>query len=432
MPHPTFADLADRTVGIWGYGMEGRAAARRLRADGGDPVLVDDRPPSDAPDVLATDDGGLDALLACEVVLKSPGISRYDDRVAALVDGGVLVTGALSVWFESVDPPSVIAVTGTKGKSTTSTLITHLARGLGIDAVLAGNVGVTPYDPEQSIDGDLWVVEVSSYQATDFASSPPVVVVTSLGPDHLPWHRGEVETYYRDKLSLCSRPGARVTVANGSNDGLRSRAHLLGPEVDWCEEPAGDWASGLGLVGRHNLLNAELGRRALVAAGVDGADDPSRLAQAAQGFADLASRLEVVEVVDGVTVVDDGLSTNVLSTLAAVDAFSTGRLAVIVGGADRGLDYTDLATGLAARNEPTLVLTAYETGPRIHRAIEDARPHGLELRACTDLEDAVAQGLAWARPDGVLLHSPAASSFDAFVDYRDRARALRDAVARSS
>jgi UDP-N-acetylmuramoylalanine-D-glutamate ligase len=127
--------------------------------------------------------------------------------------------------------------------------------------------------------------------------------------------------------------------------------------------------------------------------------------------------------------VNDSLSTNVLPTLAALDAFPGRRVALIAGGQDRGIDYQPLAAGLAGRDAPTLVLTVPDSGPRIQTAIE-AEPAGkVEVSSCPDLGTAVQQGFSWARPDGVVLLSPAAPSFGQFRDYRDRgdafARAMR-------
>ena len=131
----------------------------------------------------------------------------------------------------------------------------------------------------------------------------------------------------------------------------------------------------------------------------------------------------------GVTFVDDSLSTNVLPTLAALDAFPGRRVALIAGGQDRGIDYAPLAAGLADRPAPTLVLTVPDSGPRIASAIEAAHPGKAEVVSCPDLDAAVQRGFAWARPDGVVLLSPAAPSFGQFRDYRDRgdafARAMR-------
>ncbi|HLH47125.1 MAG TPA: Mur ligase family protein, partial [Acidimicrobiales bacterium] len=214
-PRLSWPDLRDRPVGVWGARVEGRASIRKLRSLGAEPrVLVDDglAGPVEGLDVLRSDAGGLDALAGCDVVVKSPGISRYDPAVARLEEAGVAVAGGLGLWLEEVDRSRVICVTGTKGKSTTAAVADHLAAGLGRRCFLGGNIGRPPWDPEATGDYDLWVVEASSYQAADVASSPPVVAVTSLHPDHLDWH-GDAERYYSDKLSLCSQPGADLTVA---------------------------------------------------------------------------------------------------------------------------------------------------------------------------------------------------------------------------
>jgi UDP-N-acetylmuramoylalanine--D-glutamate ligase len=256
-----------------------------------------------------------------------------------------------------------------------------------------------------------------------------VVAVTSLHPDHLDWHGG-VEQYYRDKLSACSQPGAELTVANGDSDLLRERAALLGPRVEWVrehDEPGADWMEPLGLPGRHNRRNALVARRCLVALGVPGAGDDARLRSAAEGYRPLPSRLTPVGTVGGVTFVDDSLSTNVLPTLAALDAFPGRRIALIVGGQDRGIDYAPLATGVLARQQaPTCVLTLPDSGPRIRAQLEVA---GLaDVADAPDLEAAVKTGFRWAQPDGVVLLSPAAPSFGHFRDYRDRAEAFARAV----
>jgi UDP-N-acetylmuramoylalanine--D-glutamate ligase len=241
-----------------------------------------------------------------------------------------------------------------------------------------------------------------------------------------------VDAYYRDKLSACSQPGADLTIANGDSDLLRERAALLGPRVQWVQagdDPGADWMQPLGLLGAHSRRNALIARAALRAMGVPQAGDDAALRAAAAGFEPLRSRLQVIGAVGGVTFVDDSLSTNVLPTLAALDAFAGRRVALIAGGQDRGIDYGPLAAGLARREAPTLVLTVPDSGPRIQSAIE-AEPTGkVEVSSCPDLAAATAQGYSWARPDGVVLLSPAAPSFGQFRDYRDRgdafARAMR-------
>jgi UDP-N-acetylmuramoylalanine--D-glutamate ligase len=436
-PKLSWSDLAGARVGVWGLGRDGQASLRKLRELGVEPVLVDDQPPpaaggvpADRP-VLATADGGLDALERCDVVVKTPGISRYRPEVARLSGLGIAVVGGLGLWLAEADLRRVLCVTGTKGKSTTSSVTGHLLAGLGYRCMVGGNIGTAPYDPAEAGDFDYWVIEVSSYQATDLPCSPPVVAVTSLHPDHLDWHGG-VEQYYRDKLSVCSQPGAELTVANGDSDLLRERAALLGPRVEWVSErddPDAAWMEPLGLPGRHNRRNALIARRGLVALGVPGAGDDATLRTAAAGYQPLPSRLTPAGTVGGVTFVDDSLSTNVLPTLVALDSFPGRRIALIVGGHDRGIDYAPLAAGVVARPAATHVLTLPDSGPRIRADLEatGAAPRAAGFAGvtdCLDLAAAVAAGFRWAKPDGIVLLSPAAPSFGRFKDYRDRGEAF--------
>ncbi len=439
-PLISWSDLRGSRAGIWGLGVEGLANLRKLTALGVDPVLVDDRPAAAGPDgrpVLATAVGGLAALAACDVVVKTPGISRYRPEVAELTSRGVPVTGGLGLWLAEADRSRVVCVTGTKGKSSTTAIAGHLLQRWGYRCLVGGNIGQPPWDPAQPGPNgcDYWVIEVSSYQATDLPCSPPVVAVTSLHPDHLDWHGGE-DAYYRDKLSACSQPGADLTVANGDSDLLRERAGLLGPRVEWVRaagDPGADWMTPLGLLGEHNRRHALIARACLRALGVPQASDDGALRAAAAGFTKLASRLQAIGEVNGVTFVDDSLSTNVLPTLAALAAFPGRRVALIAGGHDRGIDYRPLAAGLAAREAPTLVLTVPDSGPRIQAAIEAGRPGKVELAACDDVPAAAVRGFGWAQPDGVVLLSPAAPSFGRYRDYRDRgdafARAMQDCAA---
>jgi UDP-N-acetylmuramoylalanine--D-glutamate ligase len=395
---------------------------------GSDPaVVVDDREVEggDVP-VIQFDHGGMEALAGCDVVIKTPGISRYSARYRALKEMGIAVVGGLALWLAGRDLSMVICVTGTKGKSTTTAMIGHLLRGLGRSPFVGGNLGTPPWHPQNDLEGhDCWIIETSSYQASDVTVSPPIVAVTSLGQDHLDWHGGSPENYYRDKLSLCHQMGADLTVANGDEELIRARQELLGPRVQWVsstDEP-GQW---IHLPGSHNRRNALIAAACVRAMGVSGADDSLRLQDSLRGFEGLESRLEIIGEIRGVTFVDDGLSTNVLPTVAALDSFPGRRIALIVGGHDRQIDYAPLAVALRERADPTTVCTVPDNGPRIRAAMEMAD----ESPPVTDYEDlrsAVHAAFTWAAPDGVVLLSPAAPSFGRFANYRERSAAFRRA-----
>jgi UDP-N-acetylmuramoylalanine--D-glutamate ligase len=434
-PTLSWTDLVGRKVGIFGLGREGEASLRACLVRGIDPVVVDDRPGparQDGREVLATAEGGLDALSVCDVVIKTPGISRYGRSIAVLEAAAIPVVGGLGLWLADVDRRRVVCITGTKGKSTTTAIAGHLLRGLGRRVLVGGNIGVPPFDPEIGQDYDTWVIEVSSYQATDITVAPPVVGVTSLNADHLPWHRDDPETYYRDKLSLCTRPGAELVVANGDSALVREHRELLGPRVEWVgadDEAGADWMEPLNLLGRHNRRNALIARSLIRALGVDGAADDAALHAAAEGFTGLDSRLQVIGDVGGVTFVDDNLSTNVLPALAAVEAFPDRRVVLIVGGQDRGIDYRPLAEGLRTRETEVLLLTVPDNGPHIRAVVEETGPGpAVTVRDMPDLTRAVLQGYTWARPDGVVLLSPAAASFGVFRDYRHRGEVFARAM----
>lgn len=415
------------TVGIYGLGREGQANLQAALARGLDPVLVDDKPgwpDIDGRPILTTIPDGLNALLRCDVVVKAPGISRYGETVKLLLRAGVNVVGGVGLWLQEADRSKVLCITGTKGKSTTAAIAGHLLTRFGYQCLLGGNIGLPPHGLDAAGVYDYWVIEVSSYQATDLACSPPVVAVTSLHPDHLPWHGDILENYFRDKLSAASQPGAEFTVVNGDSDLLRSRAHLLGPHIRWVQDADAsdvDWIGLLRLHGAHNRRNALIARASLMAMGVEEACDEEQMKMAAEGFKALPSRLSLIGTVDGVAFIDDNLSTNVLSTVAAVQAFPDRRVALIVGGQSRGINYWPLGIALRSRVTGLLLVTVPDNGPDIRHQVDAADPGNyVKTLNARDLMEAVRYGYQWARPDGIVLLSPAAPSFGQFRDYHER------------
>lgn len=423
MFRPTgFADLAGRRVGVFGYGVEGHATARRLDGLAQSVVLVDDAPGVD-PSVLESSRGGLDALLTCDVVVKSPGIPRRRADVLNLERHGVAVTSALNLWLHDIDRTRVVAITGTKGKSTTTALVSFFLESIGEAALRLGNIGQPPYDPAIDTSRGWLVLEVSSFQCVDVDVAPGLVVVTSLGADHLDWH-GSLEAYHDDKLSLTRARGEHVTLVPDSPT-FRSIRGQLGGDVGFVAPDQSHVAAALGLLGAHSDSNVALALHGVATmTGRSLAEVRQRVVERASTFEPLRGRLTLAasETHDTVRVdyVDDGLATSVLPALAALEVFADRPVALIAGGFDRGVDYRPLAVALADRSMPTTVLTMGDAGSRISEALRQWGPEVAQARV-DSMRDAVESARrALGDEGGVVLLSPGAPSFDRYRDWEQR------------
>lgn len=422
MFRPTgFADLAGKRVGIFGYGVEGRATRRRLEGVTDDIVLVDDAPGVD-PDVLDSHAGGLHALAECDVVLKSPGIPRRRADVLDLEGRGVTITSSLNLWLHDIDRSRVVAITGTKGKSTTTALTTFFLQCLGEPAMRLGNFGQPPYDPILDVSRGWLVLEVSSFQCVDIDVAPGLVIVTSLGEDHLDWH-GSLEEYRRDKLSLTRASGEHRTLVAESAT-LRDAAHEIGGAVSFIDPDDTNLAASLGLLGAHSKSNVALalhGAAIITERNVD--DLRSRVLTSASAFEPLRGRLTLVasEYRDGVTrrYVDDGLATSALPAVAALEVFAAEPVALIAGGFDRGVDYAPLAEAIATRPSPTVLITMGAAGRRISEAVTRRSPDVAQI-AVLSMHDAVIEARGALRNGGVILLSPGAPSFGQYMNWEER------------
>jgi len=448
---PDIASLAGQRVALWGWGREGRAAYVALRAardalpDAGDGrfprALALFCTPQEAEQARALGDPGLaveteataERLSAFDVVVKSPGISPCRPEALAAVEHGTRFIGGSTLWFAARPDAVTLCVTGTKGKSTTTALLAHLLRAGGHRTALAGNIGLPLLELLHG-DAEYWAIELSSYQTRDVAASgvrPHLAIVTNVFPEHLDWHGGE-ERYVADKLSLLTAARPRIAVLNAADPRLAalhlpdSEVRWFGREDGWHLRDDGLWrggervldTSGLPLPGRHNRGNLCAVLAAIEALGLDAA----ALAPHAATFVPLPHRLQPLGERGGILYVNDSISTTPHATLAALDVYRGRRVAVLVGGHDRGLDWHGFAEAVRAR-PPLAVVTMGQNGPRIHALLEGvAGEAGFVLRQATGLDDAVAQAEALLAGDGVLLLSPGAPSFGPYRDYTARGR----------
>ena len=444
-------DLRGRSVAVWGTGREGRAAVTAIAPHGPSRLLaVDDSAnflsvpwegelASLAP--LAGGDHAFGALVAAEVVVRSPGVPQTHPWMAELRSRGVTITGGSALWMAE-HAGRTVGVTGSKGKSTTSSLISRLLAAAGRPNIFGGNIGVPLLDLPPA---ELYVLELSSYQCSDLADSPRVAVVTSLFPEHLDAHGGERE-YYRDKLNILAH-GPELIVVNGADERLvgelgswtdasgfapvsagadDSRFRVGADGQVWCSDDALFPRTDLRLRGVHNGRNLCVALAVLDGMGVDVRGPEIRAA--VQSFEGLPHRLAEIEDPSGLTFVDDTLSTSPYSAMHAIDAYLGRPLTVLVGGTDRGLDYGVLRDHL--RDKELTVIGIPDSGPRIVAAL--AGLDAVRTEEAEDLPAAVRLARKLTPEGGVVLLSPAAPSYGRYRNFEHRSEAFAQAIADSA
>jgi UDP-N-acetylmuramoylalanine--D-glutamate ligase len=423
MFRPTgFADLAQKRVGIYGYGQEGRAT-EQLLSGSCELVIVDDDPKAG---VLVTSNGGLEELMKCDVVLKSPGVPRRSESVLQLEKNNVYVTSSLNLWLQQAERSRVIGVTGTKGKSTTTSLIAFFLECLGEKAQRLGNIGVPPYDTSVDTSSGWLVVEISSFQATDIDVAPKTVVLTSLGSDHIDWH-GSLEQYRSDKLQLTRAAGEHTTFA-ANNEVIRSESSQIGGTVVLVDSDNSPLTEELHLLGEHSHGNVALALEVVSnVTNTPRSEVHAAVSRNAISFVPLSGRLTLVAEKNGIKFVDDGLATSVLPAVAALEVFKDEALALLVGGFDRGIDYHPLASELALRSKPTLLLSMGPAGDRIVEEVLKLSPQTMHQNF-DSMDEAVDAGKLFLSDGGVVLLSPGAPSFDRYKNWEERAQDFSRAV----
>jgi UDP-N-acetylmuramoylalanine--D-glutamate ligase len=433
------ADLGSRRVAIWGLGREGQAALRFLRKH--HPalplMLLDDRAEARVPQGYGNltsafgTKGIATALNKVDIVVKSPGVSLYRDEIRSARNNGVQITSLLNLWFAEEPAITTIAVTGTKGKSTTASLIAHILTRLGQRVALAGNIGV----PVTEIrDADYAVIEVSSYQAADFDGVCDLAVLTSLYPEHADWHL-TVERYVRDKINLLSRGRHRIVNSAAADavdsiiPGSSGQNYLFNDERGIHSEDSAifDGRERIGIVRNAYLVRAHNRSNLCAALAVAKMLDIDLAAalEATGDFRGLPHRQEELGKNGEVLFVDDSISTIPESTLAALAVYAGRDITLILGGFDRGNDYSKLLETLSTGAAKAIICLG-DSGRRIYDQTRTAsKPDGnppCPMHLARSMEDAISYATRVTPPGGVVLLSPAAPSYGYYRDYIERGR----------
>jgi UDP-N-acetylmuramoylalanine--D-glutamate ligase len=450
-----------KRVVVVGAARSGIAAAELLVRRGARVTLTESRDAFDAAERLrrlgiALELGGHSepTFAAADLVVTSPGVPLEQAVFDVARVRGVEIIGELELawrWLKG----RVIAITGTKGKSTTTTLVGRMLQAGGHSVLVGGNIGV-PLSAQvgESTAETIHVVEASSFQLeTTTTFRPWIAVWLNFAADHLDRHP-TVEAYASAKAKIFANQtgddwivinaddrevmqrtaAARATRVTYSLSGAPSSKDAFGAArgqavfviSDDCitrRTTTGDErffpVSAVELTGRHMLNNV---LAATAAAHIAGAS-PSAMVEALGGFHGLEHVMEPAGSAGGVRFVNDSKATNVEAALRSIESFERGVVA-IVGGRFKGGDFRDLRDALASRGRGVIAIG--EAAPRVREALGDVVP----VVEATSMGDAVRKGYKAARPDGVVLLAPACSSFDWFRDYADRGSVFKEEVAR--
>lgn len=448
-----FADMRGKRVVICGIGINNPPVVRQFLAAGAEVTACDRR----AREQIAVADEleqagahlqlGEDYLshLEGDLILRTPGMKPYLPELEAARRRGIPVTSEMELFF-SLCPAPIYAVTGSDGKTTTTTIIARLLESTGRRVWLGGNIGraLLPFVNEVQPQ-DVAVVELSSFQLTGMTQSPHVAVVTNVAPNHLDWHT-DMQEYIDAKRNLVAwQTAADRTVLNEDNDitaafsaGLHSRVSGFSrrhPVADGAFLREDGWlcaaqdgvvtpvvaAADIRLPGVHNIENY-----LAATAAVWGEVAPEKIADFARSFGGVEHRCEFVREHGGVRWYNDSIGSSPSRTVAGLRAFDR-KVILIAGGYDKHIPYDPLGE-VAPQTVKAAVLLGATAG-----AIETAiRAHSADLpiRRVGTMDEAVQAAAALAESGDVVLLSPASASFDMYKNFEERGRHFKELVGR--
>jgi UDP-N-acetylmuramoylalanine--D-glutamate ligase len=438
----TLDELRKAKVLVVGLGRSGMAAVELLCREGVCPTATDVKPPEEMPEIVARLEQlgvrygvqGREIFLGKDLIVLSPGVPADLGELAAVRERAAKVIGELELASKFLQG-SIIGITGSNGKTTTTALTGHILEHAGLPVQVGGNIGNPPTNMvSDSRDGKWNVLELSSFQLETIQQfRAPIAAVLNITPDHLDRHH-TMEQYIAAKHRLLEtqRSGDAV-ILNANDEQCRNMAGAAKGRVVWfsstgsVDEGAsiqgdvivydGEVLMPLADIPLRGLHNAENVMAAAAAAHLAGVP-LNAIAEAVRKFPGVEHRLEFVRTLDGVDYFNDSKATNVDATLKALDAFS-GGLWVILGGRDKGSDYSVLRQPLASKAHAALLVGAASS------KIADHLGGAVEVVDCETIDGAVAVARRRAQPGDTVLLAPACASFDQFSSYEHRGRRFK-------
>lgn len=417
-------------IAIVGFDTEGKVSYEFLKARGDDITICDQNKDLVVPDGVASQLGEsyLDNLDVFDLIVRTPGL--HPAKIRAKNRGiGAKITSQTNIFLQNSPTKNIIGVTGTKGKGTTSTLITKMLQADGKHVELGGNIGVPPLSFIDKLTSESWVVlELSSFQLIDLKQSPHIATVLMVQPEHLDWHE-DFEEYIAAKQQLfIHQNSADIAIYYAPNENSESIAYASeGQQIPYYEDPGAEISgksitidgkeicktADIKLLGEHNWQNA----CAAITTVWQITQNVDAIREVLTSFTGLAHRLEFVREVAGVKYYDDSFGTTPDTAIVAIQAFKEPKV-VILGGSDKGSEFDLLAKTIIETNVRA-VITIGVTGTKIADALRKAGFENIIVGG-SSMPEIVYQAKDAAQPGDVLLLSTACASFDMFTNYKDR------------
>ncbi|MAL99904.1 MAG: UDP-N-acetylmuramoyl-L-alanine--D-glutamate ligase [Alteromonadaceae bacterium] len=438
----------DRRILVVGLGQTGLSCVRYLRAQGCDVVVADSRaaPPglaelkSNWPEVECHS-GPFDPALfrRFNELLVSPGVSLAEPAIQAAAKAGAVLSGDIDLFSKAAQAP-IVAITGSNGKSTVTTLVGEMARGAGLRVAVGGNIGVPALDLlDEAVQ--LYVLEVSSFQleTTDVLGARAATIL-NISDDHMDRYASRMD-YFQAKQRIFR--GCRVAVVNVDEplsqpllrDDMAVRSFAVdrvNPDTFSTRTDEGErWVTWgfdnlipvreLGVKGDHNIANV----MAALALGQAAELPFEAMVEAIKQFRGLPHRCQLVREVGGVNYINDSKGTNVGASVAAINSLADGehKIVLIAGGDGKGADFSPLAKPVAAHCRA--LITLGRDADRLMAVLSGQVPVAEKVNA---MADAVARAADLAQPGDTVLLSPACASLDMFRNFEDRGEQFARAV----
>ena len=449
------SELSGRSVTVIGMGISNIPLIKMLLRAGVE-VTVRDKAPRER---LAEQAQELESLgaklifgeqylqnLQGDILFRTPGLSPNTPELLEAVQHGISLSSEMEVFFQTC-PSHLIGVTGSDGKTTTTTIIAEFLKEANKNVYVGGNIGKPLLaDVADMVEEDYAVLELSSFQLMSMEQSPHIAVITNISPNHLDYHH-TMEEYVRAKKNIFLHQGAGDRlILNYDNSGTRAMAEEAVCPVTWfsrrekLEEgvylrDGAIWLTNeqgsrevlpldlIQLPGDHNVENY----MAAIAA-VDGIVPDKCVRAVAQRFQGVEHRIEFVRELDGVRYYNDSIGTSPTRTTACLESFPQ-KVILIAGGYDKGVPFTQLGIEIVDRVK-TLVLTG-DTAPAIRQAVEAAPGYGPntpEILMAGDLAGAVKEAKSAAQPGDIVVLSPACAAFDRFKNFMERGQVFKQLV----